>query len=59
MKNRYRCDSCGCYLDPGEGRQCEECMRESQMRVRKMKSMNEVVTEGRGGQYELRLREAV
>ena len=50
MKNRYRCDSCGCYLDPGEGRQCEECMRESQMRVRKMKTMNEVVTEGRGGQ---------
>lgn len=21
----YRCDTCGCYLDPGEGRICEEC----------------------------------
>ena len=24
--NRYRCDECGCYLDPGEGRLCEECL---------------------------------
>lgn len=23
--NRYRCEECGCYLDPGEGRLCEEC----------------------------------
>lgn len=21
----YRCSVCGCYLDPGEGRICEEC----------------------------------
>lgn len=21
----YRCDSCGCYLDPGEGLLCDEC----------------------------------
>lgn len=25
MKNRYRCDSCGCYLDPGE--KCD-CLKE-------------------------------
>ena len=24
--NRYRCSECGCYLDPGEGRLCEECL---------------------------------
>lgn len=23
--NRYRCEECGCRLDPGEGRLCEEC----------------------------------
>lgn len=23
----YRCDSCGCYLDPGEGRICDECQQ--------------------------------
>lgn len=21
----YRCDVCGCYLDPDEGRVCEDC----------------------------------
>ncbi len=21
----YRCDNCGCYLDPGEGRLCDDC----------------------------------
>lgn len=30
----YRCDSCGCYLDPGDGRLCEEC-KESIMRKKK------------------------
>lgn len=59
MKHSYRCDSCGCYLDPGEGRQCEECMRESQMRIRKMKTMSEAVREGYNGQYEMRLQEAM
>ena len=24
----YRCEVCGCYLDPGEGRICEDCLRE-------------------------------
>lgn len=23
--NRYRCEECGCRLDAGEGRLCEEC----------------------------------
>ena len=34
-------------------------MSESQMRVRRMKAMSEVVAEGQGGQYEMRLQEAV
>ena len=25
MMHPYRCDSCGCYLDPGEGHVCDEC----------------------------------
>lgn len=25
MTHSYRCDSCGCYLDPGEGLLCDEC----------------------------------
>lgn len=23
----YRCDVCGCYLDPGEGNLCDECQK--------------------------------
>lgn len=30
--NRYRCDTCGCYLDPGEGRTCDECQRQERER---------------------------
>ena len=25
MKWAYRCERCGCNLDPGEGRLCDEC----------------------------------
>ena len=25
MAWNYKCDICGCYLDPGEGLLCEEC----------------------------------
>lgn len=28
MKNLYQCDICGCYLDPAEGRRCEECQKQ-------------------------------
>lgn len=24
----HRCECCGCSLDPGEGRICEECLEE-------------------------------
>lgn len=37
--NRYRCDTCGCYLDPGEGRTCDECQeRESVSRSRRVQA---------------------
>lgn len=29
----YRCDSCGCYLDPGEGLLCDECREQMRERV--------------------------
>ncbi|MBD5555162.1 MAG: hypothetical protein HDQ95_07435 [Roseburia sp.] len=25
---KYFCSKCGCYLDPGEGETCEECLSE-------------------------------
>lgn len=33
----YRCSVCGCYLDPGEGRICEEC----QMKIKTVPQMLE------------------
>ena len=47
--NNYRCDFCGCYLDPGEGHICDErrdCRRSLQDSIH---SMN-------GFQYELNLK---
>lgn len=28
MKWKYRCEVCGCYMDPGEGWICEDCKQE-------------------------------
>lgn len=33
MMHSYRCDSCGCYLDPGEGLLCDECRERMYERV--------------------------
>ena len=58
MKNRYRCDSCGCYLDPGEGLLCDECREEARHRIRKMRAYGEIYAESKSGQYQMRLQEA-
>ena len=59
MKNSYRCDACGCTLDPGEGRWCDECRERINLRNKKYKQYNEMVAESKGGQYEMRLQEAI
>lgn len=33
----YRCDSCGCYLDPAEGLLCDECRARMHERVQNSK----------------------
>ena len=33
MKNLYKCDICGCYLDPAEGRRCEDCRKEEKQKI--------------------------
>ncbi len=47
----YRCDTCGCYLDPGEGRTCDDCQSREQEHMRQVKKMRAVVREV-GQQYE-------
>lgn len=39
MTNRYRCDSCGCYLDPGEGLLCDECQERMHEKVQRSEKM--------------------
>lgn len=46
--NSYRCDVCGCYLDPGEGRVCDDCMEKSVYSVQQAKQLNEVQQISRG-----------
>ena len=58
MKHCYRCDSCGCYLDPGEGLLCDECRRLTRMRIKQADRYSEMIAENRRGQYEMKLQEA-
>lgn len=39
MMHSYRCDSCGCYLDPGEGLLCDECREQMRERVQQSKKI--------------------
>lgn len=57
MKNRYQCDMCGCYLDPGEGLLCDECRQKLMERERMASRMREAVREMDGGQIEMNLQE--
>lgn len=58
MKNRYRCDSCNCYLDPGEGLLCDECRQETRRRINKMRIWDNLVMESNEGQYQMKFQEA-
>lgn len=56
MRN-YRCDVCGCYLDPGEGLLCDECRQLLREREHMAARMKEAVRESDGGQIEMKLQE--
>ena len=49
----YKCEECGCYLDPGEGRACEECRRKSKLRSIHMKNMHEAMRASDDGQNKM------
>lgn len=57
MRNRYQCDVCGCYLDPGEGLLCDECRLKRQKREHIADRMRAAVWESDGGQIEMNLQE--
>lgn len=49
-KNWYRCDICGCYLDPSEGFRCDECRSKLQHRENTAKRFLSAVSEPLDGQ---------
>ena len=53
--NWHRCDICGCYLDPGEGRLCDDCQEDMRRREKKKESMRRLFVPGDMGQMEMRL----
>lgn len=53
MRHQYRCDVCSCYLDPGEGRICDECAEKSRRLNKVHRNMETALHEGKSGQYEL------
>ena len=52
---RYRCDICGCYLDPGEGSMCEECREERRRKADRDRRIREVLYAAPNGQYEMKM----
>lgn len=40
MAWNYKCDSCGCYLDPDEGLLCEECRARIRERTRRGRQLD-------------------
>lgn len=59
MKHPYRCDSCGCYLDAGEGLLCDECRERIRGRIREMDRLEQSMVETLGGQFVMKLQEAL
>ena len=51
----YHCDSCGCYLDPGEGHICNECQQQETERRERRRSAQDTIHLMDGWQYELNL----
>ena len=56
--NRYRCEKCGCYLDLGEGRLCEECLELKKSRALRMKQSLGIFQETESGQMKMRVQGA-
>lgn len=55
----YRCDMCGCYLDPGEGRICEECREKSKRRKREKQELFGFIKNISKEQYEEWINESI
>lgn len=46
----YRCDECGCYLDPAEGRICDECADRARKKAAARNRLNHLTLFGCKGE---------
>lgn len=53
MRYMNRCGNCGCYLDPGEGHICEECLEKMEQRRKQLWIHRQNVAEQPDGQMRL------
>lgn len=58
MSWKYTCGVCGCYLDPGEGRICDECQNKNTAQDKRADKFKKMLYEA-SGQIEMRLEELV
>lgn len=56
---QYRCDECGCYLDPAEYRLCDECREKIRSRRQVARRVQEAVRLSDAGQYQMKLQEVM
>lgn len=43
MMHPYRCDSCGCFLDPEHWKECDKCHQRKLKRVKRVERMQEPI----------------
>lgn len=55
MKNDYLCDICGCYMDPGKDRFCDECQTDH----KKLTSAETMIEMLRPNEYQCEMEECV
>lgn len=58
MNWRYKCDSCGCFLDPGEGFLCDECREKTRKKIRESQRFEKLLNVD-AGQVEMRMEEMI
>lgn len=51
--HHYRCDVCGCYLDPNEGFRCEDCIAKSKKKMERNLLLMDMIAVDSNGQYEM------
>lgn len=56
MNWRYKCDICGCCLDPGERLRCDGCRQEARKKIQQTNEFSRLLKDDQG-QIQMRMEE--